>query len=557
MAKIVFCQRVVFAFFGTMGMSAVLKQHGHQVELILQSDVEKVVAELLAINPDLVGFSTLVATGEFEWATQIAQQIKAKNKGIITIFGGLHPTLYPEESLKENSIDIICRGEGEYALLALCNHLDQGKDYSQIHNLWVKNGNAVVRNPLAPFEQNLDVFPFPDRELYQKYNYFSNLDSTDVQSGRFCPYNCNFCYNHVVKTLYQDSAKIVRKHSVDYMIKQFRDIQNRYQPKNITFQDELFAMDKKWLAEFSEKYSKQIGLPFVCSVRADSLDQELAEILATAGASSVCLGLETGNEILRKEILNKPITNKQLVESAQILRKHNIAFLTANMLGIPGETLNNAWETVELNQKMKADYPYASIFQPYPKLKITKNAIQMKVLAPLEPSDYHSTFLKDSLLNQKDIEEIVNLHKMFFFAVKFPWLKPLIRQLIKLPANIFFESLIAVSYGWIQLKCFRRSPVQLFSMGIGNLKVFWKKESKQKKKGKAMKIVLLLVLCLLVAGCSRRSEDSVKKPRIRKQRMDIKTSSGSGRQRIKGTVQTQQSDEQGISVKSSEIDLMQ
>ena len=57
MAKVVFCQRVVFSYFGVMSISAVLKQSGHSVELIMDGDIEKIVSEILSIDPDVVAFS--------------------------------------------------------------------------------------------------------------------------------------------------------------------------------------------------------------------------------------------------------------------------------------------------------------------------------------------------------------------------------------------------------------------------------------------------------------------------------------------------------------------
>ncbi|MBZ0166161.1 MAG: hypothetical protein K8I00_05080, partial [Candidatus Omnitrophica bacterium] len=126
----------------------------------------------------------------------------------------------------------------------------------------------------------------------------------------------------------------------------------------------------------------------------------------------------------------------------------------------------------------KADYIWYSLFQPYPKLPITEQLQREGRLAGLQPADYFSTFFKGSLLKQDNIDELVNLHKFYLLAIKCPWLKPLIRKLIKLPPNWFFEQIFIVSFAWTQLTCYRRSLRQLLAMGVGNLKVYYEKGNK-------------------------------------------------------------------------------
>lgn len=472
MAKVVFCQRVVYAYFGIMAISAVLKKHGHSVELIMDDGVERVVSEILSIKPDVLAFSTLVATGEFDWALKIAKKVKTKKPNCIVVFGSMHPTLFPEETMQNACIDALCRGEGEYALLEMCACTDSGKSFEDVEGLWVRITGGVKRNPVRRPLEPLDELPFPDRELYQKYGYFNNIRSIDVLAGRACPYNCSYCYNHVTKEIYPPGSKVVRRYGVDYVIGELEGLKKKYKPRSFTFVDELFSTEKDWLKDFAKKYKNKIGLPFICNVRADTADEESIEILASAGVARVCLGLETGNEALRRELLAKPITNTQFIELADRLHRHGIKFLTANMLGLPGETIENAFETAELNYRMKTDYLYFSIFQPYPMLKITRDAAAKGMVHHLELSEYYSTYFRSSLLRQANIKQLVNLHKLFYPAVKLYRMKGLFRILIKLPANFIFDLVFILSFGWMQISCFKRDPRQLFAMGLGNLKIF-------------------------------------------------------------------------------------
>lgn len=472
MAKVIFCQRFVYSYFGVMAISGLLKSKGHTTELVMVSHVQEAADEIVATSPDLVMFSTLTATGDFEWSLEVAKAIKRQTNKILTVFGSLHPTLYPEETIAEDAIDIICRGEGEFPMLELCSHLDKKEDYSEIAGLWVKTPYGVSRNPLANLIEDLDVLPFPDRDMYQKYGYFSNLDSIDVIAGRGCVFSCSYCMNTTLKEMTKGKGTFVRKFSPKYIVSELEEVKKKFKPKSFTFLDELFTVNKTWVREFAQEYKKRIDLPFVCNITADTLDDESAYWLAYAGVSRICMGVETADEQTRNTLLNKKITNDQIQSAAELMHKHGIKFLTCNIIGLPGETVDQAFETIAFNQKIKTDFVYYSVFQPYPHLALTKKMQEEGKIEEPKPTDFSTTFFKGSVLKQDNIRELVNLHKFFFVVFKFPWTKPLVRRLIKLPPNWVFEQVFILSYAWMALTCFRRHPLQLMAMGIGNTKIF-------------------------------------------------------------------------------------
>ena len=375
--------------------------------------------------------------------------------------------------MQNSSIDALCRGEGEYAMLEMCDCIDAGKSFENVEGLWVRTAEGIKRNPPRKPIENLDSLPLADRELYQKYGYFNQFNNIDVLAGRACPFGCSYCYNHVLKDIYPPNSIMVRKHSVDRVISELEELKAKYKPVSFSFSDELFSLDKNWLREFSVKYREKIGLPFACSIRADTSNEDTVELLASAGVSSVCFGLETGNERLRSNLLNKPIKNEQIVNLARLLHARGIKFLTSNMFGLPGETLENAFETVELNHRIKTDYLYSSIFQPYPKLRLTEFAESEKLFVRLAPSEYNTTFFKSSMLKQDNMRQLENLHRLFYLAVRWYWLRGIIKLIIKLPANFLFDSIFILNYTWIHFSCFQRDLRQLFAMGSANLRVFY------------------------------------------------------------------------------------
>ena len=118
-------------------------------------------------NPDLIAFSFM--TGNRDWAYATAMKIKQRFDTPI-IFGGVHPTLFPED-IDFNYVDYLCIGEGEYPVLELMNGLEKGEDCSNIQNLWITKNGSLVKNPLRDLIQDFDTLPLPYREIYYKYTF--------------------------------------------------------------------------------------------------------------------------------------------------------------------------------------------------------------------------------------------------------------------------------------------------------------------------------------------------------------------------------------------------
>jgi len=441
MASLLFIQNIFFELIGTMSLSAYLKSAGHQVDLIIENDPSKVTDYIDNNKPDLIAFS--VVTGQHKTVLDIAKAVKRAFPDIPIVVGGAHPTFFPE-IINEAPIDVVCRGEGEDAMLDLMNCLNNGKraagsGIEQIENLWVKTGNGVVKNDVRPLREDLDSLPFPDRTIYDKYPYIASQPVRRFMSGRGCPYECNFCFNHAQKKLYAGKGKFVRMRSVQNVLDEIRKVADRYSSmRRVKFEDDTFTLNRRWIMNFLPEYKAQIGMPFACYSRADCVSEDLARALKEAGCDRLDFGLESGNERIRNEILNKRLTDAQIIEAAEILRRNGVPFGTANMFGLPGETLDDALKTVELNLRIKPCDVWGAVFQPYPGTECGKYVLEKGYCRRLNVDDIKSDYQTDSLLVQEDIREVVNLHKFFYLLVKVPSSMKLIRPLLSLPGNPIF-----------------------------------------------------------------------------------------------------------------------
>lgn len=443
--KVLFLQENGFSeSIGICCLSAFLKQHGHDCDLNLLSHTDDIFKDIENYKPDLIGFTCF--TGMEQSTYKMIRFIK-KNVDVPVVLGGPHPTFYPECLDQVSELDFICRGEGEYPLVELLDKLKNGGDPTKIKGISGRWKGKTFHNPIAPMNPDINVLPMPDREIYYKYKFIKDLSFKRFLSSCGCPYNCTFCNQPKLRKEYEDVYKIkrsafLRRKKVDNLIKEIKYIQERYPLTRVHFSDDLFSSNKIWLKEFAEKYPKEIGLPFSCNQRFDCFSESIAQLLKKANCYAVQLGLETGSERLRNEVMHKNVTNKQIYDSARILKKYGIKILTTNILGLPGETLDEALQTVEVNIKIGTDFIRTNSLMPFPGTEITDYAIQEGYLEKGYSLDNLNTSAPMHFHCKTPYEnELKNILSLFYYMVKFPKLYNLLKRVIKVKHNAFIRSL--------------------------------------------------------------------------------------------------------------------
>ena len=210
----------------------------------------------------------------------------------------------------------------------------------------------------------------PDRELYYKYKFLRDMPMKRFIASVGCPYPCTFCHEPVIRSLYKQETKsdYLRRKSVRRIVDADQIHQNRYPLKHVHFSDDLLFIrnNYKWLEEFAEVYPREVGIPWNCNIRYDSVREHAADLLEKAMCHGAAVGLESGNQEIREVVIRKQSKNEHIVEGARLLRAKGIKVLTTNMVGLPGETLDNALETVELNMVLKSNYVRANTFLLFP-----------------------------------------------------------------------------------------------------------------------------------------------------------------------------------------------
>ncbi|MBL7131090.1 MAG: B12-binding domain-containing radical SAM protein [Candidatus Omnitrophica bacterium] len=453
---------------GMMYLSAILKKNGHQIKLLrtFKLSFEEICKQIDSFTPQVLAYSTM--TGEHKDYIDLNRKLKERFS-VFSIFGGPHPTFFPEMICRQG-VDCVCIGEGEDAMLELVAKIQYKDEITNIKNLWIKKDGQVFRNPVRNLISNLDMLPFPDRELMNEGNpYMRNYKTKMFFSGRGCPYACTYCFNHQFNKIYENKGSITRFRTVDNLIAEILEVKTKYPLKSVGFGDDTFLLKpKSWLEEFTKKYKNTINLAFSCCVRVDLINESTVRALKDAGCYSVWMGVECGDEKISSNLLKRNIKNNNILNACRLLRKNRIKFATQNLIALPVENpLEVDFKTLELNIRCKPDFAWSSIFYPYPKTDLgefcRENGYLKKNFEEMaETNKITSELTFENAYVKKKLER---LHKIFGIITEFPFLFKFAKFFIRLPLDGFYKFIFFCWYGFcfrIRLEKWKKTPREIY-----------------------------------------------------------------------------------------------
>jgi radical SAM superfamily enzyme YgiQ (UPF0313 family) len=423
-----------------MALSASLKHAGHETSLVFfQNDPlskKKIIESLKKERPDFIALSFMSCVKEhyIDLARSIKQYID-----IPIIIGGPAATFDQGLSnLEDSPFDGVCIGEGDYAIINFVNEYNHGKNLTPISNFVIRSDNGgQLKGRLLNLVDPQDQLPFPDRRIiYDKDDFLRNSKIKMFMSGRGCPYQCTYCFNHKYNSMYRGKGLIIRHKSVDYFLEEIEQIKKEYPLEGIIFEDDIFIIDKTWLAEFAAKYPRAVGLPYMCYVRPNLVTKEIAKLLKISGCYSVRVAIECGNGEFRNRILRRNISDEQILRSCQLLHDENLKVGTINIIGLPTETIENMQETLRLNKACKPVHVSANMFMVLPGVDLTFYAIQKGLLDEnfvTSKSTHHISEMK----YPDDVKTFLYPFKALFpLMVKNPGIEKIVPLLMKLPHRV-------------------------------------------------------------------------------------------------------------------------
>jgi len=347
------------ANLGVRVLAAVLKAEGFQVRQIFlpreryffpdfgepyPPQVLRSVAQLCR-DADLVGLT--VMSSYLRDACDLTRAIRQCSSAPI-IWGGIHPTVRPEECLQH--ADMVCRGEGEDALLELAQRLRDGRGPLGVDNILVRQGDRIHRMPLRPLRQDIDSLPFADLSVEDSYalvwgellpmderlryeRYVCTARSTRYLLGssfayntiasRGCRFACSYCGVPSWRREYGKGYR-VRRRSTENIIQELELARQRIpQLSGITFGDDLFLGGRKdQISEFCQAYGKRIGLPFFALFAPSQIDERTMASLAAAGLRVAEMGIQTGSARIAKLYRRNCFKREMILDAAQAMNRY-------------------------------------------------------------------------------------------------------------------------------------------------------------------------------------------------------------------------------------------
>lgn len=335
------------------------------VDDINENELKKI---LIQRNPRYVGIKCLSFAANLSFdAAKVVKEVIPKCH---VIFGGHHVTALPRETLSNPYVDFIVRGEGENTIKELIAALENGLPLENIKGIGYKVGNQLVINEDRKLIEKLDSLPLPAYHLIdvKKYFKFTSMHGMKIRHKQFmpiftsrgCPYNCIYCHH--------SEGSRFRPKSPEKVLEEIELLIEKYGIREFHIEDDTFNLDikrAKKIMDLIASLKQNLYIQFPNGLRADIMDEELADKMKRAGTFLVCLGVETGTDRIMK-ILQKNLNLTKVKPTVDILVKKRILTWGYFMLGFPSETKDEMQQTVTFAKKLNLHFASFSILIPFP-----------------------------------------------------------------------------------------------------------------------------------------------------------------------------------------------
>ncbi|HTY53230.1 MAG TPA: radical SAM protein [Methanomicrobiales archaeon] len=353
--------------FGLASLVAVTKQAGHTARVSIvknQGEAAALPDSVAGFQPRVVAFTSV--SSQFRFVKEMAEGIRNRSPGTIIVCGGVHTTIFPHALREAPALDGVFRGEAEPAFLEFLDRIEGGRPFTGTPNFVYRSGEDIVENPLNPLIADLDSLPFPDKTTYPYIETVSRDGIAPFLFSRGCPFSCSYCSNHAIARVYGLQANRPRYRSPESCIREIEETLRQFPViRKVWIMDDIFGLDRNWRTEFCRVYKERIPVKFDCLLRANVVDEEFIRLLKDSGCYRVSFGVESGNEYIRNEVMNRKMSNEQIIRAFELCHRYGLETNAINIIGIPGETEEMIWDTIRLNRTIRPTTSGVNIFYPY------------------------------------------------------------------------------------------------------------------------------------------------------------------------------------------------
>ena len=379
-----------------------------------------------SFNPDFILVSVLEST--YYLALELLKSIPENKRKYKTLFGGVFATYAADKIIKSDLVDYVCRGEGEGAIVDLCNALSLKGRIDNIKNLTIKGEGRIYKNLMRP-PIDINTVPIPDWDLFEAGSLYRPMQgkiwrAVGFETQRGCPYTCTFCNSPSNNVEYKEETggKFHRKKSTKRLKAELDFLVKKYDPNLIYFVvDTFLAMSNREFDELKELYS-DYKIPFWMNTRAETITESRAAGLEEMNMLRMNIGIEHGNYDYRRNYLKRNVKDEVQIRAFEIVSEHNYTSCANSIIGMPDETRDLIFDTINFVRKLpdNIDATGAFIFAPYHGTPLRDLAIKKGYIKEEEICSLSNT--SESMLRMPTIskDEIMGLAKVFSLYTKFP-----------------------------------------------------------------------------------------------------------------------------------------
>lgn len=413
---------------GLASIATVLQEAGHTVKIydlpVYDYTLEDVRGLMKTFEPDVIAFSAITPT--IDKAYMLADLLRKDLPSAVFVFGGLHPSLFPVETLKHPSVDVVVFGEAEYTFRELADALEKGKNLKGLKGVVYKDkSRKIISNPPRPLIEDISELPIPSRKFFDmdKYiplpNQYKALPVTNMMTARGCPYaKCTFCFEA------GDLKPMFRRTTIAKAIEEIRMLVDDYGIKEISFWDDVFLMGSFWIKDFCAALKKEkLDIYWSCYGYANYLTYDLLKMAKEAGCWNIFYGIEAGNqEVL--DLIKKGLTKDQIRKVVKWTNDVGIETRGSFILGLPGETPERAMETIDFAVELDLDYAQFTLNTPFPGTEMWKTGDMYGVLNKKfdQYSVHNPVYLPKGYKNAEELEKMRKIaYRKFYLRPSFAW----------------------------------------------------------------------------------------------------------------------------------------
>jgi len=406
---------------GLAYIAAMLKKCGHLVS-IMDMDAEHVslgsFSQFVKSSMfDMVGVT--VTTPTLSSSLELARAVKESYPASKVVFGGMHPSVMPRETITYKEVDFVVKGEGEITLIELLNALANGNNIKDVNGILFKEDNGIIETPSRDLIEDLDTIPFPARDLFKNssYTYPDSLYSktAPIITSRGCPGRCTYCNASSIfgrKFRARSSANIVDE--IELLIKD-------HGIKEIHIWDDNFVTNKERVYEIRDEIKKRgvsVKFAFPNGIRADYLDIDILSALKDMGTYSIAIGVESGSQ----EVLNKARKGIRLDKVAEVFtlaKEIGLETWAFFMFGLPGEDPGKAIETINFAKRLNPDIAKFHILKPYPGTEVYNFMVFENLLTGKDYDNYGIHTAPVHHIEGLSENELLEIQKKAYFEFYF------------------------------------------------------------------------------------------------------------------------------------------